>query len=244
MPVFNEADVLPFVLAHMREQGVQVHALDGWSTDGSYEILQASGATVERFPAEGPTEVQACRKILYRIEDLACRSGADWCMISDADEWRRTNRRGETLAEGIARVDAAGFNAIDYRVFAFYCTDSGWSGNPEQYFRHFDQEDLICQIPNTKTWKNLRRVDVHTHGGHLVEFKGKRTSAEKWSMKHYPYRTPAQARHKVQVRLERRCHDEHEDGWGVHYDAFGALATYVWDATKLKEWRDTESPLP
>ncbi len=246
MPVFNEADVLPYALLHLRAQGVQVHALDGWSTDDSYEILRnfGEGVTVEQFPAHAPSPVQECRSILKRIEDLAANSGADWCMISDADEWRRSSRRGETLAEGIARVDKMGFNAIDFRVFAFYCTDNAWQGDPERHFRFFDEEDLICSIPNAKCWKNLKRVDLATHGGHLVEFQGKRTYPEKWSMKHYPYRTPAQAQHKLSVRLARRCHSEHADGWGVHYDAFNLASPMIWDPNNMRYWRDTESPLP
>ena len=79
-----------------------------------------------------------CRAILARIEQLAAASDADWCLYSDADEWRRSPRLTETLAEGIARVDAQGYNAIDFRVFAFFCTDDAWSGDPEKYFRFYN----------------------------------------------------------------------------------------------------------
>ena len=44
--------------------------------------------TFERFPADKPSDEQACRAILHRIEDLAAASDADWCMLNDADEWR------------------------------------------------------------------------------------------------------------------------------------------------------------
>lgn len=238
MPVYNEADVLPFVLAHMREQGIDVYALDGWSTDGTYEILQNAGVPVERFPADNPAKQQVCRDILARIEDLAESSDADWCGISDADEWRRSSRAGETLAAAIARVDAEGYNAIDFKVFAFFCTDANWTGNLEQYFRYYNLTDLICRLPQEKFWKNLGRVNVRDTGGHRVEFPGKRVAPEKFIMKHYPYRTPAQAKRRVETRLERRCAQEHEQGWGRHYDDFKPDFSFCWNPKELLDWRD------
>lgn len=237
MPVLSEADVLPHVLAHLRSQGVRVHVLDGHSTDGSYEIAKAAeGVTVEHFPADGPAKVQECRAILRRIEELAAASDADWCMLNDADEWRRSNRPGETLAEGIARIDAAGYNVIDHEVFQFYCTDSGWSGDPERYFRYYDQKDLICRIAQQKIWKNVGRVNLQRSGGHKVEFMGKRVAPEKFVMKHFAFRTPRQARQKIETRLARRCKAEHDQGWGVHYDQFKPGFPFCWNPADLLEW--------
>jgi len=239
MPVLNEADVLPHVLRHMHEQGVNVHVLDGWSKDGSYEIAHAaSGVTVERFPADAPSPIWACRPTLRRIEELAAASDADWCMLNDADEWRRSNRPGETLAEAIARMDAAGYNCIDHEVFQFYCTDSGWTGesSPEEYFRYFDQKDLICRIRQQKAWKNVGRVNLQRSGGHSAEFMGKRVYPEKFVMKHFAFRNPEQARLKIETRLARRCHEEHRDGWGVHYDQYPPGFSFCWNPAELREW--------
>ncbi len=248
MPVFNEADVLPFVLAHMRAQGIEVHALDGWSTDGSYELLSAAGAgvTVERFPAEGSASAQVCRDILGRVEELAEKSDADWCGLSDADEWRRSSRAGERLVDAIARVDRDGYNVIDHRVFAFFCTDAGWQGDPEQYFRFYNTTDPICKLPQEKFWKNAGRVNLCDGAGHAVVFSGKRVAPEKFVMKHYPYRTPDQARRKIETRLARRCETEHREGWGVHYDEFQiGQDSFCWNPAALYEWPgDLKAPLP
>ena len=40
MCVFNEADILPWTLKHLIDQGVQVHVIDNWSTDGSDRIAK------------------------------------------------------------------------------------------------------------------------------------------------------------------------------------------------------------
>jgi hypothetical protein len=253
MPVLNEVDVLPWSLTHLHTQGVtSIHIIDGWSTDGSWEnvigrfaILSGfSGAiTAERFPVEGDSHEQTCTAILKRIEDLAAESEFDWCMINDADEIRRSSRPGETLAEGIARLDAQGYNAIDHKAYAFFPTDDGYTGDPEAYLRYFG-DDMICHIPQQKLWKNIGRVDLSTHGGHIVQFPGKRVAPEKFVMKHYPFRTNAQAGEKIRTRLERRCQEEHRAGWGVHYDAIRQTSNFIRDPASLTFWRDTEHPTP
>jgi hypothetical protein len=264
MPVLDEADILPHTLRHLHEQGCDVHIIDGWSTDGSFGIARAffvihsqlgevCGVTFERFPAKGPDLIQNCTAILKRIEDLAADSDADWCMYSDADEWRRSPHPNETLAERVSHVDNLGWNAIDFRVFQFYCVPplqdhsfrNQWipSLNPEAFFRHYDEDDYISRIPNRKLWKNVGRVQL-AGGGHEVTFPGMRVYPQKFSMKHFPFRTPAQAKAKIETRIARRCAEEHVKGWGVHYDQYPPGFDFCWDPAKLLYWKDTRSPLP
>jgi glycosyltransferase involved in cell wall biosynthesis len=244
MPVLNESDVLPYTLQHLREQGVSVHVIDGWSTDTSYDwALVAPGVTVEYFPPDQPSRIQVCADILHRIEELAAHSDADWILYTDADEWRRSSRDGETLLQGVERLDAEGFNAIDFRVFAFFCTDAGWHGDPEKYFRYYNETDCICRLPNRKLWKNTGQPVKLADGGHRVTFNGCRLSPEKFVMKHYPFRTPDQARRKLETRIERRCHEEHKRGWGTHYDEKFPEG-FLWRPEDLHEWPDTGTARP
>ena len=256
MPVFNEADVLPHTLRHLYEQGCAVHVLDGWSTDGSWECIRSlwNGAltpnvTVERFPADGPDPIQNCTAILKRIEDLAAQSDADWILYSDADEWRRSNRPGETLNDAVVRADAAGYTAIDFRVFQFYCTTEptwhalGRLDTPEEFFHYYDEADCISRIPNRKLWKNVGRVHLGG-GGHELMFPGMVLYPRRMTMKHYPFRTPEQARRKIETRLARRRKEEHDRGWGVHYDQYAPDFPFVWEPEKLLYWKDTRTPLP
>jgi len=242
MPVLNEADILPRTLRHLHEQGVTVHVIDGWSTDGAWQAAAAADSR-ERFPGTAdPINHHAL--ILERIEQLAEDSDADWCLYSDADEWRRSPFAGETLAAGVARVDAAGFNAIDFRVFQFYCTRYDFRAelhNPEWWFQHYDESDCISRIPNRKLWKNVGRV-VLGGGGHEVVFPRMLISPERFVMKHYPFRTPAQARAKIATRIARLDPAERAKGWGAHLD--GYHEPFCWQPETLKFWRDTRSPLP
>lgn len=266
LPVLNEADVLPHVLRHLHEQGCEVHVIDGWSTDGSYETAMLYADRVQRFPARQPSPLQVCRDILARIEDLAAGCDADWCLYTDADEWRRSAIAGETLAQMCERIDGEGFTACDFAVYQFYCIGDGWvrpygrmetvdvSTNeargvtyiepisPEHYFRYYDESDCISRIPNRKLWKNVGRVCLGG-GGHEVMFPGMR-AIKAGVMKHYPFRTPQQARAKIELRRARRCHEEHAKGWGVHYDQYPPDFQFCWRPEDLKFWRDTRSPLP
>ncbi len=249
MPVFNEAEILPHTLRHLHEQGCTVHVIDGWSTDGSWEIAQQQAESGERFPASGPDPIQNCTAILRRIEDLAAASDADWILYTDADEWRRSRIPGHTLALSTEAIGHCGFNAIDFQVFQFYPTldTVSWAEwkrtGPEEFFRYYDQADCISRIPNRKLWKNVGRVEL-AGGGHEVTFPGMRIYPIKFTMKHYPFRTPAQAKAKIETRLARRCQPEHAKGWGVHYDQYPPDFDFCWDPAKLLYWRDTRSPLP
>ena len=256
MPVFNESDILPHTLRHLHEQGCSVHVIDGWSTDGSLEIAQRDADSVERWPPAGRDPVQRCGELLKYIEDLAAISDADWCLYTDADEWRRSAVDGETLVDMCARLGDLGYNAVDFRVFQFYCVDDYWDArwkktplgradevpSPESYFCHYDEADCISRIPNRKLWKNVGRVCLGG-GGHEVMFPGMR-ALKCGTMKHYPFRTPEQARRKIETRLARRCHEEHAKGWGVHYDQYPPDFPFCWRPEELKFWRDTRSPLP
>ncbi len=253
VPVYQESDILPHTLGHLREQGCLTHVIDGWSRDGSYEVALRLADSVERFPADGRDSIQNCTAILRRIEDIATTCDAQWLLYTDADEWRRSNRPGETLADAVTRADVAGFNAIDFRVFQFYCTPNSFNPqsaeywqpcrDPENTFRYYDEADCISRIPNRKLWKNVGRVHL-AGGGHDVTFPGMRVYPQRFTMKHFPFRTPAQAKAKIETRLARRCAEEHAKGWGVHYDQYPPGFDFCWDPAKLKFWKDTRSPLP
>lgn len=251
VPVYQESDILPHTLRHLHEQGCAVHILEGWSNDGSWEIAQQQADSCERFPASGPDPIQNCTAILKRIEELAAASDADWILYSDADEWRRSpydNPTLCTLAGAVKMVESLSYNAIDFRVFQFYCVDSSWDYHqrdcdPEHHFSHYDQADCISRIPNRKLWKNVGRVCLGG-GGHEVMFPGMRVYPQKFTMKHYPFRTPQQAKAKIETRLKRRRMEEHAQGWGVHYDQYAPGFDFCWDPAKLLCWKDTRTPLP
>ena len=91
--VYNEADILPWVSDHLIRQGIEPYVIDNWSTDGC-GCYQSWLRQQERFPAAGPSDHYEWTAMLHRVEDLAAASTADWCMIYDADEIRRSRHPG------------------------------------------------------------------------------------------------------------------------------------------------------
>ena len=239
VPVYNELDVLPQTIGHLREQGCNVHCIDNWSMDGSFEMLNVwPGVTVERFPADGPVDSFQWARILRRVELVAQQSDADWCMYQDADEIRRSQVPGETLAEAFHRLDKIG-NAVSFRLFTFLPTKAGWTGEPlEDFFQYYDPNYLDSGLMHLKAWKNTgERVDLAWSGGHCVRFGRVCTSKEQLVLKHYPLRSTEQGRRKVfEERRPRWDAEERSRSWHVQYDKLRETDTFVWDTKNLYKY--------
>jgi glycosyltransferase involved in cell wall biosynthesis len=92
MTVFNEKDIVQYTVSKLLKGGIQVHIIDNWSTDGSYEDLQKMASsnpdlTIERFP-EQPSATYNLENLLNKVEDIARSSKADWIIHHDSDEIR------------------------------------------------------------------------------------------------------------------------------------------------------------
>jgi glycosyltransferase involved in cell wall biosynthesis len=233
--VYNEADILPWTLKHLIEQGIDVYVIDNWSTDGSVGIARDCHAIVERFPFEGPSGIYEWRRLLRRVEELASTSSADWCIHHDADEIRRSPHQGESMLSALARVDAAGYNAIDHRVLCFHPTDEGYQGDPERYFRCCSEDGVDNRLPHIKTWKNTGRVSLADSGGHWADFPERRVYPDKFLLKHYPIRSSAHGERKVLTeRIPRFDPIERSMDWHVQYD----------EIARTRQWlRDPAGPL-
>ena len=238
MCVYNEADILPWTLAHLIEQGIDVHVIDNWSTDGSDRIAQQFPlAGFERFPAEGNGPIFRWELLLHRVEDLANASRASWCIHNDADEIRRSSRSTEPLIAALRRMDAAGYNAADHRVFCFHPVDELYAGDPEPYFRHYSEDGVDNRLPHVKAWKNQGPVSLARSGGHQAEFSGRRICPEAMILKHYPIRSSQQGARKVlHERMPRFDPRERAKNWHVQYDRLAQTQEWVRDPKTLREW--------
>jgi glycosyltransferase involved in cell wall biosynthesis len=243
MCVFNEADILPYTLRHLIDQGVDVHVIDNWSTDGSDQIArQFPLAGFERFPAEGGTGIYRWRALLHCVESLANASNATWCVHHDADEIRRSPRPGESLMDAFARMDGEGYSAADHRVFCFQPTDELYVGDPEHYFRYYADDGVDNRLPHIKAWKNLGTVSLARSAGHQAEFPGRRIHPEKLILKHYPIRSSMQGARKVLTeRVPRFDPAERAMRWHVQYDGVARTKEWLHDPITLKEWNSANA---
>jgi len=239
MPIYNEADIIPWTIPHLIAHGIQVHVLDNWSTDGSDQIAQSFDlAGFERFPVDGPSPYYSWIPILDRIADLASKCCTDWSMLHDADEIRRTNQSGERLIDGFARADQAGYSAVNFQAYHFRPVDDLYTGDPEKHFRYYTTDHCDSTMRQVKAWKNTGcRVGLSRYGGHFAEFPNIRVWPEKFILKHYPLRTSAQAERKVlRERMGRYDPIERARDWHVQYNQLAVSRQWLGSPENLKKW--------
>jgi len=240
MTLSNEADIIRFVLRHLFHQGMDVHIIDNWSTDGSAEIAKEFPLIgYEKYPQEGPSKYYSWKPLLQRVEQVAHESRADWIVHHDSDEIRRSPRVGESLLDGLARVNEAGDSAINFQVYHFLPIDDAYPGDPEVYFKHFTTDQIDCRLQQVKAWKNTGvKVELAWSGGHIVKFRGIKVHPEKFILKHYPLRSSAQAARKV---LTERRYDpkELQMQWHVQYKRLAVTKQWLNKPGDLKLWKES-----
>lgn len=245
VPVYNEADILPWTLRHIIGQGCEPYVLDNMSTDVNWAVLAGMlrdfgvHAGIEQIDTGGKYDWTA---ILKRIEEIALERGRGrWCMLYDADEIRSAPWVFATLQEALCNVQKHGYNAVDFRVRCYAPIDNGWVGqcSPEEYFRHYLPEHVDQGMHHIKAWlQGDERVDLHTHGGHQALFANRRVYPVPFMLKHYPIRGQQHGERKVlRERLARYTPEERAKHWHVQYDLYraGAVPIFLHDPKDLIE---------
>lgn len=239
--VYNETDVLTETIAHLLSQGVDVHIIDNWSDDGTYEIIKSLAAehprvTYERFPQQKVSEFRL-ELLLKRVESVArSKKEYDWIFLNDADEIRWSPWKDITLQEAFSFVDHCGFNAVDFTVFNFVPTKEGFSDKDslKTFFRYGEFGTLSGYFVQVKAWKNNPRAVLAPSGGHRVSFPGLKIYPIKFLLAHYPIRSTAHGRRKVfKDRLPRFAAQEKKIGWHVQYSGLSQDSSFIGDPEKL-----------
>ena len=238
LAAYNEADIIEEALEHLISNGIDVHFIDNASTDETRQIAQAflgrGVVAVEELPSVDGRFHWA--SILVRKQEIARSVEADWLIHQDADEFRESPWTGMRLAEAIGRVDAAGFNAIDFAVVDFWPTENDAPGNEAirnsltgfQWGSSFNRVQVRC-------WKkSAHAVDLVSSGGHDASFDDRRVFPLRFLLRHYPIRSLSQGRRKVQQeRRPRFDSEELKRGWHVQYQAFGDSSSFIKEPASL-----------
>lgn len=244
--VYNELDVLPEVLTHLLAQGLDVHVVDNWSTDGSYEFVRQLSAcdpriSLERFPDKPIHADYEWAQLLDHAASWAAASGYDWIVHNDADELRYSPWPGVTLLQGISFVAQLGFSALDFTVidFRFATGDSQLEPPYESSMSLFDFGRRPGHFTQIKAWRQQAGVpvDLTSSGGHDATFTTRRVFPLKFLTKHYPLRTKKQAERKIfRDRLPRVAREQSERGWHTQYERFRGKDIEGWDPACLISW--------
>ena len=228
---YNESDIIVQNIKYLISMGIDVHVIDNWSNDGSFEKVKRlqkrySNVSLERFPRVGPSKYYEWIKILKRIESIANKAKYNWIIHYDSDEIRESPWPYVNLYDGIVFVDSLGFNAIDFTVlnYRFTKTTNNFSEkrNPLTYFKYCEFGDHPGHFIQVKAWKKTNNnIELASSGGHNVLFKGRKVYPIKFLIRHYPLRSTKQAYRKVFFeRFPRFSPDELKMGFHSHYNQY------------------------
>lgn len=218
-------------LSDLIRNGVQYAILDNGMDARAHALLGRppfcdSLLCLERLPFNGSFElglqIQAKEALFDRLD-------VDWLIHLDVDEMMHADIEGERLIDSLARVDAAGFNAIDFDEFVFLPVeqpyDPGAAPQPVctyYYFRPFEGPRLMRARKKSAGLTMAPPDSDAAASGHLLYGEDIRLAPERFVLRHYIFRDQAHARRKY---LERVFADrELAVGWHRNRSGFSPEA--------------------
>jgi hypothetical protein len=240
---YNEADIIALVIGDLVEEGVSVYLLDHGSTDATVQEAQRhlghGLVRIESLPApdEG-SRVPAWEQVLRRKEDLAASLDADWFIHHDADEFRESPWPDLRLREAIRRVDARGYDAIDFELLNFRPTHDSFRAGTDvrEAFPYYEPGDAFDR-PQIRCWKKgPQRVDLVTFGGHKPLFPGRRVFPLRFLLRHYPIRGQSHGERKVFRERKTRFAAERARQWHIQYDRLHEGDSFLRDPATLTRY--------
>ncbi|MBZ9883163.1 glycosyltransferase family 2 protein [Mesorhizobium sp. CA10] len=219
----NEELYIGRCLEHLRQNGIDFILIDNGSTDRTVEIAEAyiGRGLIRIVPVEYPGYYDWVG--LLRIKErLAVDIDGDWFIHHDADEIMEPPVSNVRLADAIASVDAAGFNAINFDEFVFVPTDesSSFEGTDYvecmRYYYFFEPHPLRL----IRCWKKTPHIELAESGGHGANFEGRSLFPHNFVLRHYIVLSGAHARRKYstqRIYAEEEVRDRGWHGWRAKF---------------------------
>lgn len=187
--VYNERRFLAGCIEHLRTQGIDVYLIDDASTDETLEIAERyRGRGVIGIERLEPHEIHNWREICLRKEQLATNLDADWLIHHDADEIRVSSLPGRSLAQALAELDEAGYNAVNFLEFTFVPTRESPDHDHADFTRTMRSYYAFVPVfpARLNAWKRQDGpVELAWSGGHQVRFDGLTMAPTLMYMRHY-----------------------------------------------------------
>jgi len=205
IPTYNEADIIEEVIQHLLSQKLEIIVLDNFSNDGTFEICKKFSdqglLKLSQFKSN-TFDISLNTRILY---DMAIREGAEWVVLSAADEFLETGIQNRTLKDEIEKDASDGYNLIQFDRFDFFMTDNdgGSAKTIKEKLTYYS-----CQGEHVyRAWKCIPGIDLESGGSHYPYFpegSGYKIYPKKFVLRHYPFRNKIQAENKVKERTRGR----------------------------------------
>jgi glycosyltransferase involved in cell wall biosynthesis len=203
LAIRNEAAYLANALRHLVRNGVAFVIIDNGSSDGSAEIYRrrefaANLIDVQELPYSGAFSLA---EQLARKMEIVDALDTDWVIHLDADEVMHSYRPGESLNDALSRLDAEGWNAVNFDEFVFLPVDAdyvteGPEHQPMSYYYFFEPRSPRL----VRAWRKTSGLSIAASGGHMVEGPGVRLAPEHFVLRHYLARSQAHAFDKYTTR--------------------------------------------
>jgi glycosyltransferase involved in cell wall biosynthesis len=204
LAIHNEEAYLANCLRHLGRNGIDFVIIDNGSSDASAEIYQRREFAANLVDVQDLlfTGFFSLSEQLQRKMEIISELHTDWVVHLDADEVMHSYREGETLNEALSRLDAAGWNAVNFDEFVFlpiehdYVPDvPGHQPISHYYFFQPFSPRLL------RAWKKAGGFSLAEHGGHLLEGAGLRLAPEHLALRHYMVRSQDHAFAKYTTRI-------------------------------------------
>ena len=244
LATFNEADIIVESVRKLIAGGVDVYLIDNGSTDNTLERLAplVGRGVVDiqtlRFH-ENDREIYDWTALLREKERLSRVLGYDWFLHVDADEIRYSPWPELSLREGLDRVDRAGYNLVNFKLFNFRLTqDLPPSDDYERDMPDYSAGEYFNQY-QVKAWQAHPDIDIASYGGHIARRPDGKIYPVRFIHKHYPVRSLEHGRRKIlKERKQRFSTAEKQRGWHVQYDAMQTVGEQdvFWQADKLARY--------
>ncbi len=127
--VYNEMKCLPDMVKYWRAQDIEMYYIDNYSTDGTWEYLQAENIPSHRLDTNQAFDLAA---IQDEIEKTLHKLKPDWFIYAAADLYYATDK---PLKETISKATIQGYNQIT--LPCFYAHNTGERRNNQLFGTYY-----------------------------------------------------------------------------------------------------------
>lgn len=252
--VRNEERLIRACLDHLVCEGINFFIINDRCTDETMKIVDtfsSRGLAGVADMSDKDVYFNLSRTLEFKV-DISRTVAADWFIHADADEFRTSNRAGESLVDAVTRIDREGFNAINFQEFTFIPTRE----QPEHIPAHFQltmrryYPFLPQPLHRLNAWKNTGQdFDLVSNAGHRIQFTGQKVYHESLHLRHYLYISRdhfiAKYKHRMHQgqELEKSWHGWREKADETMFYCAPEASLRMFDPER--PWQmDASSPLP
>jgi hypothetical protein len=196
MAGFNEEDILASSITDLIEQGVDVHYVDNWSTDRTFQLIQQlqdrypGRIEYEKWPAVKTSDTFDLGNLLQHTSEVSRQSPCDWAIHLDADELRESPwGHAVSLRKAIYIADQMGYNLVNFgNVLIFPPVretnfTSSQNNNLRKTFKYFVNNKFRMNGIQIKSWKTYHNtceqkavfsksviMNLASTGGHIARY--------------------------------------------------------------------------